>query len=72
MSLDEAERILDNQLRKLSLADEEDQKSYKILDYTIRTSTSVTSMVQTKIKIEHIRQKAGHKKNIIKRIIVDK
>lgn len=62
ITLDEAELILDKQLRKLELVDEGDQKSYKITDYLLRTTDSIEGVVSLKIKIENMRQKADKRK----------
>lgn len=56
MSLDDAEILLDKQLRKLELVDEEDQTSYKTIDYQLRNAETIKSMVDTKIRLEIIRQ----------------
>ena len=56
MSLDECELLLDKQLRKLELIDEEDQSSYKIIDYQLRTAETMKSMLDTKLRFEFLRR----------------
>jgi len=57
-SLQDIEDAIDRQFAKLERIDEEDQSSYKIVDYELRNMDSMMKAADLKIKFYDIKQRA--------------
>lgn len=60
-TLEDYEFMLDKQLAKLEMIDEEDQSSYKIIDYTLRTADTIKSYCDAKMRFELLKSNSIRK-----------